>query len=81
MYKTFSEMNELLRTASNINPKNCNGKSIEAIAAELNISTAMLYKWRSGKSNLSLDKLDLLLKFFEEQENERLNMAERILGW
>ena len=81
MYKTFSEMNELLRTASNINPKNCNGKNIEAIAAELNISTAMLYKWRSGKSNLSLDKLDLLLKFFEEQENERLNMAERILGW
>jgi len=81
MYKTFSEMNELLRTASNINPKNCNGKSIEAIATELNISTAMLYKWRSGKSNLSLDKLDLLLKFFEEQESERLNMAERILGW
>lgn len=81
MYKTFSEMNELLRTASNINPKNCNGKNIEAIAAELNISTAMLYKWRSGKSNLSLDKLDLLLKFFEEQENERLRMAERILGW
>ena len=41
----------------------------------------MLYKWRSGKSNLSLDKLDLLLKFFEEQESERLHMAERILGW
>lgn len=81
MYKTFSEMNELLRIASNINPKNCNGKNIKAIAAELNISTAMLYKWRSGQSNLALDKLDSLLLYFENNEPVRLEMAERMMGW
>lgn len=81
MYKTFAEMNELLRVAANINPKNCNGNNIEAIAAQTKISTAMLYKWRSGSSNLSGDKFDNLLKYFEEQEPKRLEMAERILGW
>lgn len=81
MYKTFAEMNELLRTAANINPKTCNGKSIENIAAETSISVAMLYKWRSGSSNLSGEKFDILLKYFEEKESERLRMAERILGW
>lgn len=81
MYKTFAEMNQLLRTAANINPKNCNGKNIENIAAETSISVAMLYKWRSGSSNLSGDKFDSLLKYFEEQEPKRLEMAERILGW
>jgi len=81
MYKTFAEMNELLRTAANINPKTCNGKSIENIAAETSISVAMLYKWRSGSSNLSGEKFDILLKYFEEKEPERLKMAERILGW
>lgn len=81
MYKTFAQMNELLRTAANINPKNCGGKNIENIAAETKISSAMLYKWRSGASNLSGDKFDTLLKYFEEHELERLKMAERILGW
>lgn len=81
MYKTFAEMNELLRTAANINPKTCDGKNIENIAAATGISSAMLYKWRSGSSNLSGDKFDMLLKYFEEQELERLKMAERILGW
>lgn len=81
MYRTFAEMNQLLRTAANINPKNCNGKNIENIAAKTSISTAMLYKWRSGSSNLSGDKFDNLLKYFEEQEPQRLEMAERILGW
>jgi len=81
MYKTFAEMNELLRTAANINPKNCAGNNIETIAAETKISTAMLYKWRSGSSNLSGEKFDILLKYFEEKEPERLRMAERILGW
>lgn len=81
MYKTFAEMNQLLRTAANINSKNCNGKSIENIAAETSISVAMLYKWRSGSSNLSGEKFDILLKYFEEKEPERLKMAERILGW
>lgn len=81
MYKTFAEMNELLRTAANINPKNCNGNNIETIASITQISSAMLYKWRSGNSNLSGDKFDILLKYFEEQESERLRMAERILGW
>lgn len=81
MYKTFAQMNELLRTAANINPKNCRGQNIEGIAAETKISSAMLYKWRSGASNLSGDKFDTLLKYFEEHELERLRMAERILGW
>ena len=81
MYKTFAEMNELLRAAANINPKNCAGNNIEAIAAETKISTAMLYKWRSGSSNLSGEKFDILLKYFEEQEPKRLEMAERIIGW
>lgn len=81
MYKTFAEMNELLRTAANINSKSCNGQNIENIAAETKISTAMLYKWRSGSSNLSGEKFDVLLKYFEEKEPERLRMAERILGW
>lgn len=81
MYKTFAQMNELLRTAANINPKNCGGQNIENIAAETKISSAMLYKWRSGASNLSGDKFDTLLKYFEEHEPERLRMAERILGW
>lgn len=80
MYKTFTEMNELLRTAANISPKNCGGKKIEDIATETNISTAMLYKWRSG-SNMSLDKLDTLLNYFQNNEPNRLEMAERILGW
>ena len=81
MYKTFAEMNQLLRTAANINPKSCGGKSIENIAAETSISVAMLYKWRSGASNLSGEKFDSLLKYFEEKEPERLSIAERILNW
>lgn len=80
MYKTFTQMNELLRTAANISAKNCGGKKIEDIAAETNISAAMLYKWRSG-SNMSLDKLDSLLNYFQNNEPNRLEMAERILGW
>lgn len=80
MYKTFSEMNELLRTAANINPKSCGGQKIENIASSTNISTAMLYKWRSGQSNLALDKLDSLLLYFENNEPVRLEMAERMMG-
>lgn len=41
----------------------------------------MLYKWRSGNSNLSPDKFDALLNYFQTNEPERLQMAERILGW
>ena len=52
-YKTFSEMNELLRTAANINPKSCNGKKIEDIAATIGISSQMLYKYVRRKSRLS----------------------------
>lgn len=81
MYKTFSEMNELLRTTANINPKSCGGQSIENIANFTNISTAMLYKWRSGQSNLAFDKLDNLLLYFENNEPIRLEMAERMMGW
>lgn len=81
MYKTFSEMNELLRTAANINPKSCSGQNTENIAMITNISTAMLYKWRSGQSNLSGEKFDLLLNYFQNEEPNRLKMAERILGW
>lgn len=79
MYKTFAEMNELLRTAAKI--KYESGRSVEGIAAEIGISSAMLYKWRSGASNLSGDKFDSLLKYFEEHEPKRLEMAEKILGW
>ena len=81
MYKTFAEMNRLLRTAANINPKTCNGKRIEDIAVATKISSTMLYKWRSGASNLSYDNFDVVLKYFEDEEPERLRMAERILGW
>ena len=79
MYKTFAEMNELLRTAAKIKYENC--ANIDTIAAQTQISSAMLYKWRSGSSNLSGDKFDNLLKYFEEQEPERLKMAEKILRW
>ena len=79
MYKTFAEMNELLRTAAKI--KYESGRNIEGIAAATGISSAMLYKWRSGNSNLSPDKFDTLLKYFQTNEPERLQMAERILGW
>lgn len=79
MYKTFAEMNELLRTAAKI--KYEGGQNVEGIAAATKISSAMLYKWRSGSSNLSGDKFDNLLKYFEEQEPERIKMAEKILGW
>lgn len=79
MYKTFAEMNELLRTAAKI--KYESGRNVEGIAAAIGISSAMLYKWRSGSSNLSGDKFDSLLKYFEEHEPERLRMAEQILGW
>jgi transcriptional regulator with XRE-family HTH domain len=79
MYKTFAEMNELLRTAIKI--KYERGQNVEGIAAATGISSAMLYKWRSGSSNLSGDKFDSLLKYFEEQEPQRLEMAERIMGW
>jgi len=81
MYHTFKEMNELLMTAANLNFKNCGGKSIEGIASITGISTAMLYKWRSGNSNLSGDKFDKLLNYFQIEEPERLKTAERILGW
>ena len=79
-YKTFSEMNELLRTAANISPKSCNGKKIEDIATTIGISSQMLYKWRAG-GNMSGEKVDLVLKYFEEEEPLRLEMAERIMGW
>ena len=42
MYKTFAEMNNLLRTAANINPKTCNGKKIEDIAAATQISSTII---------------------------------------
>ena len=67
MYKTFAQMNELLRTAANISPKSCNGNKIDDIAAATGISKAMLYKWRSGSSNLSGDKFDLLLNYFQNE--------------
>ena len=79
MYKTFAEMNELLRTAAKI--KYENSANIETIAAKTKISIAMLYKWRSGNSNLSPDKFDVLLNYFQSNEPERIQMAERILGW
>ena len=79
MYKTFAEMNELLRTAAKI--KYENGANVETIAAQTKISCAMLYKWRSGNSNLSPEKFDTLLNYFQINEPERIQMAERILGW
>ena len=79
MYKTFAEMNELLRTAAKIKYE-C-GQNVEGIAAATGISSAMLYKWRSSSSNLSGDKFDNLLKYFEEQEPKRLEIAEKIMGW
>ena len=79
MYKTFAEMNELLRTAAKI--KYEDGQNVEGIAAAIGISPAMLYKWRSGSSNLSGEKFDSLLKYFEEQEPKRLEIAEKIMGW
>ena len=79
-YKTFSEMNELLRTAANLNPKLCNGRKMEEIAEYVNISVQMLYKWRAG-GNMSGDKVDAVLRYFEEEEPSRLEMAERIMGW
>ena len=79
MYKTFAEMNELLRTAAKI--KYESGQNVEGIAAAIGISPAMLYKWRSGSSNLSGEKFDNLLKYFEEQEPKRLEIAEKIMGW
>ena len=79
MYKTFAEMNELLRTAAKI--KYEDGQNVEGIAAAVGISPAMLYKWRSGSSNLSGEKFDSLLKYFEEQEPKRLEIAEKIMGW
>ena len=72
-------MNELLRTAAKVKYENC--ANIETIASITKISTAMLYKWRSGSSNLSNDKLDILLRYFEEQEPDRLKIAEKIMGW
>ena len=81
MYKTFSQMNELLRCAANISVKNYGWKNIEGIANETGISKPMLYKWRSGEANLSGDKFDSLLTFFQEKEPERLEMAEKIMGW
>lgn len=81
MYKTFAEMTELMRTAANISVKNCGGRTMEGIAELTGISTAMLYKWRSGQSNLSGEKFDLLLNYFQNEEPNRLKMAERILGW
>ena len=79
MYKTFAEMNELLRIAAKI--KYEDGQNVEGIAAATGISSAMLYKWRSGSSNLSGEKFDSLLKYFEEQEPKRLEIAEKIMGW
>ena len=46
MYKTFSQMNELLRCAANISVKNYGWKNMEGIANETGISKPMLYKWR-----------------------------------
>ena len=82
MYKTFSQMNELLRCAANISAKTYNGwKNIEGIAEVTGISASMLYKWRAGNSNLSGDKFDSLLIFFQEKEPQRLKMAEKMMGW
>lgn len=81
MYKTFSQMNELLRCAANISAKANGWKNIEGIAEETGISVPMLYKWRSGNSNLSGDKFDSLLIFFQEKEPQRLEMAEKMMGW
>ena len=81
MYKTFSQMNELLRCAANISVKKYRRKNIEGIANETGISKPMLYKWRSGEANLSCDKFDSLLIFFQEKEPERFEMAEKIMGW
>ena len=81
MYKTFAQMNELLRCAISISAKNYGWENIEGLAKETGISKPMLYKWRSGEANLSGDKFDTLLIFFQEKEPERLRMAEKMLGW
>lgn len=81
MYKTFSQMNALLRCAANISVKNCEWKNIEGIANETGISKPMLYKWRAGEANLSGNKFDSLLTFFQEKEPARLEMAEKMMGW
>ena len=78
---TMEETDELLRTAAKIKPQECDGKLGYEIANELYMSPIMFSKWKAGSARLSLNNFDNVLRYFQEVEPKRLEMAKQIIGW
>ena len=74
-YNTFAELEALLLTAIRLN-----GHSIKDIAAATDIQANTLYKWKTTPAHLSPAKADALLLYFQENEPQRLELAETILA-
>ena len=73
-YNTFAETEALLRTAINLR-----GCSVKDIAAATGIKPSTLYKWKTTDVHLSPSKADALLKYFIQNEPQRLELAETVL--
>ena len=71
--RTNTQLEAILRTALDID-----GNSIKDVAAMANINLNTLYKWNCGAMRFSPDNIDKLLMYFQEQEPERLNRAEKM---
>ena len=78
---TMEEIDELMRTAAKIKPQDCGGKHGYEIANELYMSPIMFSKWKAGSARLSLNNFDNVLRYFQEVEPQRLEMAKQIIGW
>lgn len=74
-YKTFSDMEALLKTTIGLP-----GRNIKTIAAESGIKPSTLYKWKTNKVHLTPSKADTLLVYFMRNEPERLEFADLILS-
>ena len=73
-YNTFAELETLLLIAIGLS-----GRSIKDIAAATGIKSNTLYKWKTTSAHLSPIKADALLLYFQENEPQRLELAEIML--
>ena len=69
-YHTCADIEALLRTALDIK-----GSSTKSIADAIGLKPNTLYKWKNGRTGLSISSLDRLYLYFQENEPNRLEQA------
>ena len=72
-YRTYTQMEEILRTAFDVE-----GNSIKDVAEMAGINRNTLYKWNCGVMHFSPEKIDKLLLYFQEHEPKRLDRAGKM---